>query len=140
MLYKAGLKLPIRFADISKEVFPKYKNVSRQVQQCFLLGCSVAANQLVVCRYFFHKAKQHLENVFGYQVVAVDDSNSKEIYIVLNGASSQEHLLLVNKNGRSSARGFLMMVLGILWCAPARQLSEGSFVVVFIFYHVNHSQ
>lgn len=29
MLYKGGLKLPIKFVDISKEVFPQYKNVSR---------------------------------------------------------------------------------------------------------------
>ncbi|KAJ0399030.1 hypothetical protein P43SY_006901 [Pythium insidiosum] len=29
MLYKACLKLPIKFSDISKDVFPKYKNVSR---------------------------------------------------------------------------------------------------------------
>jgi FtsZ-interacting cell division protein ZipA len=29
MLYKGGLKLPIKFADISKDVFPQYKNVSR---------------------------------------------------------------------------------------------------------------
>lgn len=29
MLYKASLKLPIKFVDISKDVFPKYKNISR---------------------------------------------------------------------------------------------------------------
>jgi hypothetical protein len=29
MLYKASLKLPIKFTDISKDVFPKYKNISR---------------------------------------------------------------------------------------------------------------
>ncbi|TMW68800.1 hypothetical protein Poli38472_006268 [Pythium oligandrum] len=103
MLYKAGLKLPIKFADISKEVYPKYKNVSR---------------------YFFQKAKQQLETVFGYEVVAVDDNSSKELYLVLNACKSQEHLLLVNKNDRSATRGFLMMVLGLLWCASGRQLSE----------------
>uniref|UniRef100_K3WPM9 MAGE domain-containing protein n=1 Tax=Globisporangium ultimum (strain ATCC 200006 / CBS 805.95 / DAOM BR144) TaxID=431595 RepID=K3WPM9_GLOUD len=103
MLYKASLKLPIKFADISKDVFPKYKNVSR---------------------YFFQKAKQQLENVFGYRVIAVDDSSSKELYIVLNAQTSQEHLLLMNKTGKSASRGFLMMVLGLLWCAPARRISE----------------
>lgn len=35
MLYKASLKLPIKFGDISKDVFPKYKNVSRYVQTSF---------------------------------------------------------------------------------------------------------
>jgi hypothetical protein len=105
MLYKASLKLPIKFADISKDVFPKYKNVSR---------------------YFFQKAKQQLENVFGYRVIAVDDSSSKELYIVLNAQTSQEHLLLMNKTGKSASRGFLMMVLGLLWCAPARRISEGT--------------
>ncbi|KAH7479298.1 hypothetical protein PRIC1_009154 [Phytophthora ramorum] len=103
MLYKGGLKLPIKFADISKEVFPQYKNVSR---------------------YFFYHAKQKIENVFGYRVVQVEDSTSKELYLVLNNASSQEHLLLMNKTGKAASRGFLMMVLGLLWCAPARQLSE----------------
>lgn len=105
MLYKASLKLPIKFADISKDVFPKHKNVSR---------------------YFFQKARQQLESVFGYRVVAVDDNSSKELYIVLNAQTSQEHLLLMNKNGKSSSRGFLMMVLGLLWCAPARRISEGT--------------
>ncbi|KAG7387210.1 Melanoma-associated antigen F1 [Phytophthora pseudosyringae] len=103
MLYKGGLKLPIKFADISKEVFPQYKNVSR---------------------YFFFYAKQKIESVFGYRVMQVEDSTSKELYLVLNNASSQEHLLLINKTGNSASRGFLMMVLGLLWCAPARQLSE----------------
>lgn len=105
MLYKASLKLPIKFGDISKDVFPKYKNVSR---------------------YFFQKAKQQLESVFGYRVIAVDDSSAKEIYLVLNAQTSQEHLLLMNKNGKSPTRGFLMMVLGLLWCAPGRRLSEGA--------------
>ncbi|KAF1332120.1 U6 snrna phosphodiesterase, partial [Globisporangium splendens] len=103
MLYKASLKLPIKFADISKDVFPKHKNISR---------------------YFFQKAKQQLESVFGYRVVAVDDSSSKELYIVLNAQTSQEHLLLMNKTGKSASRGFLMMILGLLWCAPARRISE----------------
>ncbi|KAG3253254.1 hypothetical protein PI124_g2156 [Phytophthora idaei] len=103
MLYKGGLKLPIKFADISKEVFSQYKSVSR---------------------YFFYHAKQKIENVFGYRVVQVEDSTSKELYLVLNNASSQEHLLLMNKTGKAASRGFLMMVLGLLWCAPARRLSE----------------
>ncbi|KAE9359851.1 hypothetical protein PF008_g2075 [Phytophthora fragariae] len=103
MLYKGGLKLPIKFADISKDVFPQYNNISR---------------------YFFYHAKQKIENVFGYRVVQVEDSTSKELYLVLNNASSQEHLLLMNKTGKAASRGFLMMVLGLLWCAPARQLSE----------------
>ncbi|KAG6609317.1 U6 snRNA phosphodiesterase [Phytophthora cinnamomi] len=103
MLYKGGLKLPIKFQDISKDVFPQYKNVSR---------------------YFFFHAKQRIENVFGYRVVQVEDSTSKELYLVLNNASSQEHLLLMNKTGKAASRGFLMMILGLLWCAPARQLSE----------------
>ncbi|KAI9995873.1 hypothetical protein PInf_012941 [Phytophthora infestans] len=103
MLYKGGLKLPIKFADISKDVFPQYKSVSR---------------------YFFYHAKQKIESVFGYRVVQVEDSTSKELYLVLNNASSQEHLLLMNKTGKAASRGFLMMVLGLLWCAPARRLSE----------------
>ncbi|CAI5712837.1 unnamed protein product [Hyaloperonospora brassicae] len=103
MLYKSGLKLPIKFVDISKEVFPQYKNVSR---------------------YLFFFAKQKIESVFGYRVVHVDDSSGKEMYFVLNSVSSQEHLLLMNKNGKAASRGFLMMVLGLLWCAPARRLSE----------------
>ncbi|ETL42279.1 hypothetical protein F441_07029 [Phytophthora nicotianae CJ01A1] len=103
VLYKGGLKLPIKFADISKDVFPQYKSVSR---------------------YFFYHAKQKIERVFGYRVVQVEDSTSKELYLVLNNASSQEHLQLMNKTGKASSRGFLMMVLGLLWCAPARRLSE----------------
>ncbi|TYZ62553.1 hypothetical protein PybrP1_009673 [[Pythium] brassicae (nom. inval.)] len=86
MLYKASLKLPIKFVDISKDVFPKYKNVSR---------------------YFFQKAKQQLESVFGYRVIAVDESATKELYIVLNAQTSQEHLLLMNKNGKGSALALL---------------------------------
>lgn len=105
MLYKASLKLPIKFGDISKDVFPKYKNVSR---------------------YFFQKAKEQLESVFGYRVMAVDDNSAKEVYLVLNAQTSQEHLLLMNKNGKSPTRGFLMMVLGLLWCAQGRRLSEGT--------------
>lgn len=111
MLYKGSLKLPIKFGDISKDVFPKYKNVSR---------------------YFFQKAKQQLESVFGYRVVAVDDSSAKELYLVLNAQTSQEHLLLMNKNGKSPTRGFLMMVLGLLWCAPGRRLSEGTPTVTLL--------
>ncbi|KAL3673342.1 hypothetical protein V7S43_001058 [Phytophthora oleae] len=103
MLYKGGLKLPIKFADISKEVFPQYKNVSR---------------------YFFFHAKKKIEGVFGYRVEQVEDSTNKELYLVLNNASSQEHLLRMNKTGKAASRGFLMMVLGLLWCAPARRLSE----------------
>ncbi|KAG7397362.1 Melanoma-associated antigen F1 [Phytophthora boehmeriae] len=103
MLYKGGLKLPIKFADISKDVFPEYKNVSR---------------------YFFFLAKKQIEDVFGYRVVQVEDSSSKELYLVLNNASSQEHLQLMNKTGKASTRGFLMMILGLLWCAPVRRLSE----------------
>ncbi|GLD94895.1 hypothetical protein PINS_up003520 [Pythium insidiosum] len=103
LLYKACLKLPIKFSDISKDVFPKYKNVSR---------------------FFFQKAKQQLEDVFGYQVVPVEDGSSKELYLVINGQESQEHLQLVNKNDRCATRGLLMMVLGLLWCAPGRQLAE----------------
>lgn len=80
------------------------------------------------CRYFFHQAKQQLESVFGYRVVAVDESATKELYIVLNAQTSQEHLLLMNKNGKSPTRGFLMMVLGLLWCAPGRRLSEGPWI------------
>lgn len=80
------------------------------------------------CRYFFQKAKQQLENVFGYRVVAVDESATKELYIVLNAQSSQEHLLRLNKNSKSPTRGLLMMVLGLLWCAQGRRLTEGSFV------------
>ncbi|TDH65199.1 uncharacterized protein CCR75_007336 [Bremia lactucae] len=110
MVYKGGLKLPIKFADITKDVFPQFKNVSR---------------------YFFYYAKQKLEVVFGYRVVHVDDSISKEMYLVLNNASSQEHLLLMNKNGRAATRGFLMMVLGLLWCAPSRQLLEGWKLITF---------
>lgn len=104
MLYKGGLNLPIKFGDISKDVYPTYKNVSR---------------------FFFHRAKKQLESVFGYQVVPVDDSTSKEVYLVINATSSQEHWQLVNKTGKSAARGLLMMILGLLWCAPARRLSEG---------------
>jgi hypothetical protein len=78
------------------------------------------------CRYFFFYAKQKIESVFGYRVVQVEDSSSKELYLVLNNASSQEHLLLMNKTGKAASRGFLMMVLGLLWCAPARKLSEGA--------------
>ncbi|CAI5728737.1 unnamed protein product [Peronospora destructor] len=104
MLYKGGLKLPIKFADISKDVFPQYKNVSR---------------------YIFFYAKQKIESVFGYRVVRVENSLSKELYLVLNNASSQKHLLLMNKTGNAASRGFLMIVLGLLWCASARRLSEG---------------
>lgn len=104
MLYKGGLKLPIKFGDISKDVYPTYKNVSR---------------------FFFHRAKKQLESVFGYQVVPVDDSTSKEVYLVINATSSQEHWQLLNKTGKSPARGLLMMVLGLLWCATGRRLSEG---------------
>ncbi|KAE8962016.1 hypothetical protein PR001_g29823 [Phytophthora rubi] len=104
MLYKGGLKLPIKFAEISTDVFP---------QEC------------IEVKYFFYHAKQKIENVFGYRVVQAEDSTSKKLYLVLNNASSQEHLLLMNKTGKNASRGFLMMVLGLLWCAPARQLSEG---------------
>uniref|UniRef100_A0AAV1VLL7 MAGE domain-containing protein n=1 Tax=Peronospora matthiolae TaxID=2874970 RepID=A0AAV1VLL7_9STRA len=103
MLYKGGLKLPIKFTDISKDVFPQYKNVSR---------------------YLFFFAKQKIESVFGYRVVHANDNTGREMYFVLNNVSSQEHLLLMNKNGKAASRGFLMMVLGLLWCAPARRLSE----------------
>ncbi|KAL8008170.1 putative MAGE domain, U6 snRNA phosphodiesterase Usb1 [Plasmopara halstedii] len=103
IVYKGGLKLPFRFSDISKDVFPQYKNVSR---------------------YFFYFAKHKVERVFGYRVVHVDDRSGKEMYLVLNNASSQEHLLLMNKTGKAASRGFLMVILGLLWCAPARQLSE----------------
>ncbi|CAI5730696.1 unnamed protein product [Peronospora farinosa] len=103
ILYKGGLKLPIKFADISKDVYPQYKNVSR---------------------YFFFYAKQKIESVFGYRVVRVENSLSKELYLVLNNASSQKHLLLMNKTGNAASRGFLMIILGLLWCAPARRLSE----------------
>ncbi|RLN59064.1 hypothetical protein BBJ29_003106 [Phytophthora kernoviae] len=103
MLYKGGLKLPIKFADISKDVFPEYKSVSR---------------------YFFFIAKKQVEDVFGYRVVQVEDSTSKELYLVLNNASSQEHLQLMNKTGKAATRGFLMMIMGLLWCAPVRRLSE----------------
>ncbi|KAE8956995.1 hypothetical protein PF010_g30809, partial [Phytophthora fragariae] len=104
MLYKGGLKLPIKFAEISTDVFP---------QEC------------IEVKYFFYHAKQKIENVFGYRVVQAEDSTSKKLYLVLNNASSQEHLLLMNTTGKTASRGFLMMVLGLLWCAPARQLSEG---------------
>ncbi|RLN87062.1 hypothetical protein BBJ28_00017376 [Nothophytophthora sp. Chile5] len=104
MLYKGGLKLPIKFADIGKVVFPTYKSVSR---------------------YFFHKAKKQLEDVFGFRVVQVEDNSTKEVYLVLNSASSQEHLQLLNKTDKAASRGLLMTVLGLLWCAPARRLSEG---------------
>lgn len=103
MLYKGGLKLPIKFADISKDVFPQYKSVSR---------------------YFFFHAKKQIEDVFGYRVEQVEDNPSKELYLVLNNASSQEHLQLMNKTGKAATRGFLMMILGLLWCAPVRRLSE----------------
>ncbi|RLN63156.1 hypothetical protein BBJ28_00016176 [Nothophytophthora sp. Chile5] len=105
MLYKGGLKLPIKFADIGKVVFPTYKSVSR---------------------YFFHKAKKQLEDVFGFRVVQVEDNSTKELYLVLNSASSQEHLQLLNKTDKAASRGLLMTVLGLLWCAPARRLSEGT--------------
>lgn len=105
LLYKGSLKVPIKFGDISKDVYPTYKNVSR---------------------FFFHRAKKQLERVFGYQVVPVDDGTAKEVYLVINGTSSQEHWQLVNKTGKSSTRGLLMMILGLLWCAPARRLSEGT--------------
>ena len=131
ILYKGGLKLPIKFADISKDVFPQYKNVSRQGGT----GCSdddTAALLIVICslvffygRYFFFHAKQKIESVFGYRVVRVKSSVSKELYLVLNNASSQKHLLLMNKTGNAASRGFLMVILGLLWCAPARRLSEG---------------
>jgi hypothetical protein len=42
MLYKAGLKLPIRFADISKDVYPKHKNVSRCVHVWMMLRVVLA--------------------------------------------------------------------------------------------------
>ncbi|CAH0477221.1 unnamed protein product [Peronospora belbahrii] len=103
MLYKGGLKLPIKFADISKDVYPQYKTVSR---------------------YFFFYAKQKIESVFGYRVVQVEDSSNKELYLVINKSSSQQHLLLMNKTGKAASRGFLMIVLGLLWCAPGRRLSE----------------
>ena len=90
--------------------------------------CGADRHVLVCCflrRYLFFFAKQKIESVFGYRVVHVDDSSGKEMYFVLNSVSSQEHLLLMNKNGKAASRGFLMMVLGLLWCAPARRLSEG---------------
>ncbi|KAI9895432.1 hypothetical protein PsorP6_018791 [Peronosclerospora sorghi] len=70
-------------------------------------------------------AKLKLEKTFGLRVARVQDSSSKEVYLVLNNATSQEHLLHMNKTGKAASRGFLMMVLGLLWCAPGRRLSEG---------------
>lgn len=76
-------------------------------------------------RYFFERAKEQLKKVFGYRVVQVEDAASKEMYLILNNATSQEHLLLMNKTGKTASRGLLMMVLGLLWCAPGRRISEG---------------
>lgn len=130
MLYKASLKLPIKFGDISKDVFPKYKNVSRCVNQlCQSFVVRRVDSPLYLSptlrSYFFERAKEQLKKVFGYRVVQVEDAASKEMYLILNNATSQEHLLHMNKTGKSASRGLLMMVMGILWCAPGRRLSEG---------------
>lgn len=125
LLYKGSLKLPVRFTDISKDVYPTYKNVSRCVEPLLIYTSYRPHLERCFSRYFFHRAKKQLEKVFGYQVIPVDDSTQKEVYLVINATTSQEHWQLVNKNGKAQARGFLMMILGLLWCAHGRRLSEG---------------
>jgi hypothetical protein len=57
-------------------------------------------------------------------VIPVETNSAKEMYIVINSINSQEHQLQLNKDGRSPVKGLLMMILGLLWCADNRKLSE----------------
>ncbi|OQR84975.1 hypothetical protein ACHHYP_12447 [Achlya hypogyna] len=108
LLYKASANLPVKFADIGKEVL---------------------TNEPKVGRHILKLASVELERVFGYRVVAVDDimpngAGKKDVFLVINALEDQTHLLHINKCYGKTSRGLLMMIFAFIWCAPSRRLVE----------------
>nr|CCA18104.1 conserved hypothetical protein [Albugo laibachii Nc14] len=102
LLYKASQKQIVRFDDITKDVYPQYRNISR---------------------YFFEKACIQLEDIFGYQIVQIKDA-SRQQFLIINAVTDQAHLSKINLARHCSSKGFLMMTLGLLCCADDNQLQE----------------
>ncbi|OQS05625.1 hypothetical protein THRCLA_02273 [Thraustotheca clavata] len=108
LLYKANANMPVKFADIGKEVLQREPKIGR---------------------YILKLASAELESVFGYKAVAVDDimpnvSGKKDVFLIINTIEDQNHLLQVNKCYGKVNRALLMVILAFIWCAPSRRLVE----------------
>ncbi|KAF0719177.1 hypothetical protein AaE_010497 [Aphanomyces astaci] len=110
LLYRANSHNPVKLGDMTKEIFKDHRNAAR---------------------HFLGVAAKKLESTFGYRVVAVDDAmlgdaaaSKKDVFIIVNNIADQKHLQKINKCHGMKERGLLMMIFGLIWCAPRRQLDE----------------
>ncbi|ETW06814.1 hypothetical protein H310_02962 [Aphanomyces invadans] len=109
LLYRASSHTPVKLGDLTKEIFKDHRNAAR---------------------HFLGVAAKKLESLFGYRVVAVDDaalgdaSSKKDVFLIINNIQDQKHLLRINKCHGMKERGLLMIIFGLIWCAPRRLLGE----------------